>query len=31
MNLKVEDKCSETFQDLKFHKKTRYIIYKIDN
>lgn len=30
MKSNIDDKCSEIFKELKFNKKHRYLIYKVD-
>jgi hypothetical protein len=31
MKSNIDDKCAEAFKELKFSKKNRYLIYKVDN
>lgn len=31
MKSNIDDKCVEAFKELKFSKKNRYLIYKVDN
>lgn len=31
MKSNIDDQCSEVFKELKFSKKHRYLIYKVDN
>ena len=30
MKIAIDDKCSEVFKQLKFEKKHRYVIFKIE-
>lgn len=31
MKSNIDDQCGEIFKELKFNKKHRYLIYKVDN
>ena len=31
MKIAIDDKCNEVFKHLKFDKKHRYLIFKIEN
>ena len=31
MKSNIDDQCSQLFKELKFNKKHRYLIYKVDN